>query len=206
LSVLAGGLTAAALVGTSLMAGVAVDNTAHKDNVKAMGKAAAYSAIPVRPAVAPIPHPTRTVTTTRVVPASSAGAGASGGTTIRWHHIRWHHGHVRRCSGHLRRHHEQHVRRCSGSGCCGSRWRGGARSGRRRCSCCGSARPFGRFLMTTLEVATPVRNGTASWPGLGTYVHLSTADETALEPARQIATRLLDDVDRTCSRFGRTPT
>jgi FAD:protein FMN transferase len=55
--------------------------------------------------------------------------------------------------------------------------------------------------MTTLEVATPVRNGTASWPGLGTYVHLSTADETALEPARQIAVRLLEDVDRTCSRF-----
>jgi len=81
LSVQAGGLTAAAFVGTGLMAGVAVDNTAHKDNVKAMGKAAAYSAIPVRPAVAPIPHPTRTVTTTRVVPAGSAGAGASGDTT-----------------------------------------------------------------------------------------------------------------------------
>ena len=55
--------------------------------------------------------------------------------------------------------------------------------------------------MTTLEIATPVRNGTASWPGLGTYVHLSTADGTALEPARQIAVRLLEDVDRTCSRF-----
>ena len=55
--------------------------------------------------------------------------------------------------------------------------------------------------MTTLEAATTVRNGTATWRALGTYVHLSTADGTALEPARQIATRLLEDVDRTCSRF-----
>jgi FAD:protein FMN transferase len=55
--------------------------------------------------------------------------------------------------------------------------------------------------MTTLEAATTVRNGTATWRALGTYVHLSTAEEGALEPARQIATRLLEDVDRTCSRF-----
>ena len=55
--------------------------------------------------------------------------------------------------------------------------------------------------MTTLEAATTVGHGTATWRALGTYVHLSTADEAALEPARQIATRLLDDVDRTCSRF-----
>ena len=55
--------------------------------------------------------------------------------------------------------------------------------------------------MTTLEAATIVRNGTATWRALGTYVHLSTADAAALEPARQIATRLLEDVDRTCSRF-----
>jgi thiamine biosynthesis lipoprotein len=52
-------------------------------------------------------------------------------------------------------------------------------------------------------VATPSGgcHGTATWRALGTYVHLSTADETALEPAYQIATRLLEDVDRTCSRF-----
>jgi len=55
--------------------------------------------------------------------------------------------------------------------------------------------------MTTLEAAATVGHGTATWRALGTYVHLSTADGTALEPARQIATRLLDDVDRTCSRF-----
>jgi thiamine biosynthesis lipoprotein len=55
--------------------------------------------------------------------------------------------------------------------------------------------------MTTLEAATTVGNGTATWRALGTYVHLSTADGTVLEPARQIATRLLEDVDRTCSRF-----
>jgi len=55
--------------------------------------------------------------------------------------------------------------------------------------------------MTTLEAATTVCNGTATWRALGTYVHLSTAQASALEPARQIATALLDDVDRTCSRF-----
>jgi FAD:protein FMN transferase len=53
----------------------------------------------------------------------------------------------------------------------------------------------------TLETAATVRYGTATWRALGTYVHLSTAQESALEPARQIAIRLLDDVDRTCSRF-----
>ena len=55
--------------------------------------------------------------------------------------------------------------------------------------------------MTTLEAAATVGHGTATWRALGTYVHLSTADAAALEPARQIATRLLADVDRTCSRF-----
>jgi FAD:protein FMN transferase len=55
--------------------------------------------------------------------------------------------------------------------------------------------------MTTLEAGATVRHGTATWRALGTYVHLSTADQAVLEPARQIATRLLDDVDRTCSRF-----
>jgi len=51
------------------------------------------------------------------------------------------------------------------------------------------------------QTAPTVRNGTATWRALGTYVHLSTSDKTVLEPARQIAGRLLDDVDRTCSRF-----
>ena len=55
--------------------------------------------------------------------------------------------------------------------------------------------------MRKLEAATTVGHGTATWRALGTYVHLSTSDEMALEPARQIATRLLEDVDRTCSRF-----
>ena len=55
--------------------------------------------------------------------------------------------------------------------------------------------------MTMLEAVATVRHGTATWRALGTYVHLSTTARGALEPARQIATRLLDDVDRTCSRF-----
>ena len=42
---------------------------------------------------------------------------------------------------------------------------------------------------------------TATWRALGTYVHLATAEETALEGARRTAVRLLADVDRTCSRF-----
>ena len=52
--------------------------------------------------------------------------------------------------------------------------------------------------MRTLEARG---TGTATWRALGTYVHLSTSEATALEPARQIAIRLLADVDRTCSRF-----
>jgi len=55
--------------------------------------------------------------------------------------------------------------------------------------------------MRTLEAPTTVGHGTATWRALGTYVHLSTAAETALEPARLTAIRLLADVDRTCSRF-----
>ena len=55
--------------------------------------------------------------------------------------------------------------------------------------------------MRTLAAPAPVGQGTATWRALGTYVHLSTSDEDALEAARQIATALLDDVDRTCSRF-----
>jgi thiamine biosynthesis lipoprotein len=55
--------------------------------------------------------------------------------------------------------------------------------------------------MHTLEAAVSMDNRTATWRALGTYVHLATAQETALEPARQTAIRLLADVDRTCSRF-----
>jgi len=43
--------------------------------------------------------------------------------------------------------------------------------------------------------------GTATWRALGTYVHLSTERSAVLGPARQIAIRLLADVDRACSRF-----
>ncbi len=57
-------------------------------------------------------------------------------------------------------------------------------------------------MMRTLESPSlATQPGIATWRALGTYVHLSTAQDTALEPARQIALRLLDDVDRTCSRF-----
>ena len=55
--------------------------------------------------------------------------------------------------------------------------------------------------MPTLEAATAVDRRTATWRALGTYVHLATAEETALEGARLTAVRLLGDVDRTCSRF-----
>ena len=50
--------------------------------------------------------------------------------------------------------------------------------------------------------ARPAGGGrTATWRALGTYVHLSTAQESAMEPARHTAVRLLAEVDRTCSRF-----
>ena len=55
--------------------------------------------------------------------------------------------------------------------------------------------------MSTLKAAATMASGTATWRALGTYVHLSTSQAAALEPARRIATRLLEDVDRTCSRF-----
>ncbi|HEY8620659.1 MAG TPA: FAD:protein FMN transferase [Dermatophilaceae bacterium] len=55
--------------------------------------------------------------------------------------------------------------------------------------------------MPTLEAAAAVDHRTATWRALGTYVHLATAEETALERARRTAVRLLADVDRTCSRF-----
>ncbi len=56
-------------------------------------------------------------------------------------------------------------------------------------------------MMRTLEARASGGSRTATWRALGTYVHLSTAAATALEPARQTAMRLLADVDRTCSRF-----
>jgi thiamine biosynthesis lipoprotein len=55
--------------------------------------------------------------------------------------------------------------------------------------------------MSTLKAAATMGHGTATWGALGTYVHLSTSQPAALEPARRIATALLQDVDRTCSRF-----
>ncbi|MEP7035359.1 MAG: FAD:protein FMN transferase [Dermatophilaceae bacterium] len=55
--------------------------------------------------------------------------------------------------------------------------------------------------MRTLEVREAAGGGTATWRALGTYVHLSTSQPEALEPARLIAIRLLADVDRSCSRF-----
>jgi thiamine biosynthesis lipoprotein len=56
-------------------------------------------------------------------------------------------------------------------------------------------------MMTSLQTKATLHNGTATWRALGTYVHLSTSDKSVLEPAQLIASRLLDDVDRTCSRF-----
>lgn len=53
-------------------------------------------------------------------------------------------------------------------------------------------------MMRTLDARG---TGTATWRALGTYVHLSTERDAVLGPARQTAIRLLDDVDRTCSRF-----
>jgi len=53
-------------------------------------------------------------------------------------------------------------------------------------------------MMRTLDARG---TGTATWRALGTYVHLSTSRDAVLGPARQIAIRLLADVDRACSRF-----
>mgnify|MGYP001791701091 CR=1 FL=1 len=55
--------------------------------------------------------------------------------------------------------------------------------------------------MPTLAVQGRADGGIAPWRALGTYVYLATAEATDLELARQIAMRLLVDVDRTCSRF-----
>jgi FAD:protein FMN transferase len=43
--------------------------------------------------------------------------------------------------------------------------------------------------------------GQAQWRALGTYVQLVVAGERHLDAARSVAVRLLDHVDRTCSRF-----
>jgi thiamine biosynthesis lipoprotein len=43
--------------------------------------------------------------------------------------------------------------------------------------------------------------GVATWRALGTYVQLVVAGSPNLDAARDLATRMLDDVDRTCSRF-----
>lgn len=49
--------------------------------------------------------------------------------------------------------------------------------------------------------SAPAAYGTADWRALGTYVQLIVAGGDRLEAARTIAVELLDDVDRTCSRF-----
>ena len=90
LSVLTGGLTAVALVGTGVVMGLAAEQTAHKVQVKAESGAAALVAAPavaaatVRPFVvlrAQTPRPTRTVVTTHVVQAASSVSGGSPGGT-----------------------------------------------------------------------------------------------------------------------------
>jgi len=78
LSVLTGGLTAAALVGTGLVTGLAADYTAQQAQAKAQAKAASAAPVAVV-AVAkpkPIPRPTKTVTTTKVVQAAPGAASA----------------------------------------------------------------------------------------------------------------------------------
>jgi len=52
--------------------------------------------------------------------------------------------------------------------------------------------------MRPLAVRQSTGAETATWRALGTYVYLATTEAQFLEPARQIATRLLADVDRTC--------
>ncbi|MDQ1289796.1 MAG: FAD:protein transferase [Actinomycetota bacterium] len=43
--------------------------------------------------------------------------------------------------------------------------------------------------------------GAADWRALGTYVQIVVAGSERLDAARELAVRLLDDVDRACSRF-----
>ena len=68
LAVLTGGLTAAALVGTGLVTGLAADFTAQKAQAKALSNAAAAPVLAdVAPAPVATPRPVRTVVTTRFV-------------------------------------------------------------------------------------------------------------------------------------------
>lgn len=59
--------------------------------------------------------------------------------------------------------------------------------------------------MPTAQRARDRRSGSgyaaASWPALGTYAHLVIADRKQLKTARAKAERVLDAVDRACSRF-----
>ena len=54
---------------------------------------------------------------------------------------------------------------------------------------------------TTAPEEAEAAYGQAQWRALGTYVQLVVAGARHLEAARGVAVRLLDDVDRTCSRF-----
>src|SRR6185437_9220000 len=51
------------------------------------------------------------------------------------------------------------------------------------------------------QAAPATEYGSASWSALGTYVRMVVADAAALPAAQEAASRLLADVDRTCSRF-----
>ena len=184
LAVLTGGLTAAAFVGTGLATGLAADYTAQKAQAKAQSKAAAA---PLRAVAAPAakPLPVRTVVTTRFVQGQGSCCPRTGvGEPVR--------GPVPRAPSARSR----PVARPAGRACPGCRSCPGARSGPGCCSC-----SLGSIMMRTLEARATGGVGIATWRALGTYVHLSTAQETALEPARHIAIQLLADVDRTCSRF-----
>jgi hypothetical protein len=85
LALLTGGLTAAALVGTGWVTGLASDSTAQKSQAKAQALAAAAPAVVAavpKPVVTPLP--VRTVVTTRFVQAAAGGGqrSYSGGTSV----------------------------------------------------------------------------------------------------------------------------
>jgi len=73
LALITGGLTAAAFVGTGWVTGLAADYTAQKAQAKALTTTAAATPVTADPAPQPAatPRPTRTVVTTRMVPARS---------------------------------------------------------------------------------------------------------------------------------------
>lgn len=76
LAVLTGGLTAAALVGTGLVTGLAADYTTQKAQAKALANAAAAPVLAdVAPAPVATPRPVRTVVTTRYVQGKAQVAG-----------------------------------------------------------------------------------------------------------------------------------